>query len=61
MRECRECGAELSLRPTSCPLCGSDASVDMRRTPVTDVEDYQSSVRALRDQLRSLREEAEAV
>jgi hypothetical protein len=60
-RRCTECGAELNLRPSECPLCGSDASPKAARPLGTDVETYQGDVRRLREQLRKLREDAEAV
>ena len=61
---CSECGAQLRLRPASCPLCG--AAVKRREKAVADEapdpEDYQSNVRALRAELDRLRRgEAEAV
>jgi hypothetical protein len=59
--ECSECGAELRLGPAHCPLCGTDNSVRRWARPVPDVEIYQDKVRTLREQLRRLREDAEAV
>lgn len=60
---CGECGAELRLRPDSCPLCG--AAVDEAKSwsaEPADAEAYQSNVRALREQLQKLRNDgAEAV
>ncbi len=62
--KCSECGAELRLRPHRCPLCGSQVSPDSKpkvRKAVT-VDRYQEDVRALREQLKKLREGgAEAV
>ncbi|CAN5608405.1 hypothetical protein BH24ACT26_BH24ACT26_08790 [soil metagenome] len=59
--ECTECGAELRLRPARCPLCGADAQTRTPKRAGTDVETYQGDVRSLREQLRKLREGAEAV
>ncbi len=60
---CSECGAELRLGPTRCPLCGCEPS--LAKAPEAappDLERYHSRVQDLRDQLRKLREEgAEAV
>lgn len=60
---CAECGAELRLRPDSCPLCGADVSQDKGwSAEAPSAEDYQSNVRDLRDELRKLRADgAEAV
>jgi uncharacterized Zn finger protein (UPF0148 family) len=59
-KHCSECGAELRLRPTRCPLCGAGAGAEVEAK--TDPETYQSNVRLLRDELRKLREaDAEAV
>lgn len=60
--KCSECGAELRLRPASCPLCGRDTPfVPKERVPI-DLDDYQSNVRSLREELRRIRgEDAEAV
>ena len=63
--KCHECGAELRLGPAPCPLCGATRDADKDwSAPVTkgDPDDYQASVRELREQLRKLRDEgAEAV
>ena len=60
-RGCRECGAELTLGPDRCPLCGAETSSPISARDVPDTETYQTKVRALREQLRRLREDAEAV
>ena len=59
---CRECGAELRLRPASCPLCGADLAAEpLKAVAPADEETYQSNVRELREELRRLRDEATAV
>jgi predicted amidophosphoribosyltransferase len=59
---CSECGAELRLGPTRCPLCGCEPSKVDEPAPISDPDGYHSGVQELRDQLRKLREEgAEAV
>ena len=61
---CGGCGAQLRLRPTSCPLCGEELKQRevARFEAADDPEDYRSNVRALRDELMRLRHgEAEAV
>jgi hypothetical protein len=61
-RRCGGCGAELELRSEPCPLCGGTSVALRERAPKpVDVAAYQSNVRDLRDQLRKLREGAEAV
>jgi predicted amidophosphoribosyltransferase len=60
--KCSECGAELRLRPASCPLCGTDLWTAPEVVAVPeDEETYQSNVRQLRDELKRLRDEAQAV
>ncbi|HVF53748.1 MAG TPA: hypothetical protein VNC78_09115 [Actinomycetota bacterium] len=55
-QSCSECGAELRLGPARCPLCGTEAPVPkLEVAPEEVVDDYQSNVRALRDELRNLR------
>ena len=61
LRECPECGAALQLRPTLCPLCGSNVSAQRAPSGPAEVEDYQARIRTLREQLQALREGAEAV
>lgn len=61
---CGGCGAQLRLRPASCPLCGeATKGREVARLEVADdPDDYRSNVRALRDELMRLRHgEAEAV
>ena len=59
---CRECGAELRLRPASCPLCGRDTPFVPKERVAIDLDDYQSNVRSLRDELHRIRQDdAEAV
>ncbi len=60
---CRGCGAELELGPDRCPLCGADANLTgAKRRELPNIDDYQFSVRTLREQLKRLRDgEAEAV
>ena len=66
---CGGCGAQLRLRPTSCPLCGEELKQRevarfeaVHLEAVDDPESYRSNVRALRDELKRLRHgEAEAV
>jgi predicted amidophosphoribosyltransferase len=52
---CSECGAELRLRPASCPLCGADTSDKSWAVPVENADEYQTNVRELHEQLRKLR------
>ena len=64
-QRCSECGAELRLRSASCPLCGTEPGAEHKPThapaePI-DKDSYQSDLRALREQLRRLRDGAEAV
>ena len=61
---CGGCGAQLKLRPASCPLCGEAMKKRevVRFEQAPDPDDYRSNVRALRDELMRLRSaEAEAV
>ena len=64
-KECAECGAELRLRSAPCPLCGTDPEAKPKSATwaapkkvaaVEDVDDYQSHLRKLREELRQLRE-----
>lgn len=59
---CSECGAELKLRPASCPLCGRDTPFVAKQRVAIDLDDYQTNVRLLREELQRIRQEdAEAV
>ncbi len=61
MKRCAECGVETDACAPLCPLCGANLADEPSPRVVTDVDDYQQRVRALREQLRVLRDEAEAV
>ncbi len=59
---CSECGAELRLGPTRCPLCGCEPGRAKDPEVISDLDGYHNRVQELRDQLRKLRDEgAEAV
>lgn len=59
---CSECGAELKLRPASCPLCGVETPFVAKERVHIDLDDYQSNVRSLKDELYRIRQDdAEAV
>ena len=62
---CNGCGAELQLGPDNCPLCGAEARLTGSRKSARrrkrNVDDYQASVRELREQLQALRDGAKAV
>jgi hypothetical protein len=59
---CSGCGVVLKDRPASCPLCGAELTPREQAPPLeVDAEDYQDHVRALRDELKRLRGEPEAV
>ena len=59
---CSECGAELRLGPTRCPLCGCEPGKTKEPDPISDPGSYHARVQELREQLRKLREGgAEAV
>jgi uncharacterized Zn finger protein (UPF0148 family) len=60
IKRCGECGAELRQGVVSCPLCGTDSNApaaDSWGAPVVEVDDYQSNVRHLREQLKKLRDD----
>jgi uncharacterized OB-fold protein len=59
-RRCRECGARLTQQAAACPLCG-ESGATVARPQVADVTSYQATVQELREQLRRLRRDAEAV
>lgn len=62
IEHCSECGAELKLRPASCPLCGRDTPFRPMERVHIDLDDYQSNVRSLREELHRIRrDDAEAV
>ena len=58
-KKCNECGAELRQGVANCPLCGAaeDARPSDSWVPVVEVDDYQSNVRQLREQLKKLRDD----
>ena len=62
---CNRCETELQLDPDACPLCGAEARLTGARKPKRrrgqNVDDYQTSVRELREQLQELRDGAKAV
>jgi predicted amidophosphoribosyltransferase len=57
---CSECGAELKLRPASCPLCGAEVGDGSPPADTWNADAYQSNVRYLREQLHALRTANEA-
>ncbi|HEX2293948.1 MAG TPA: hypothetical protein VHN37_01415 [Actinomycetota bacterium] len=61
-KHCGECGAELKLRPASCPLCGRETPFVPKERVAIDLDGYQQNVRSLRDELHRIRaDQAEAV
>jgi predicted amidophosphoribosyltransferase len=60
-RLCGECGAGLEPRATRCPLCGGSTPAPVGEREPRDIDSYQADVRRLREQLKALREGAEAV
>ena len=66
VKRCRECGAELESGPERCPLCGAEggpqaAAIAAFAQGDGDVDSYQQRLRALKEQLRRLRDDAKAV
>jgi hypothetical protein len=57
IERCSECGVELRLGLTRCPLCGADAGAKERGSGPADVDSYHSNVRQLREQLKKLRDD----
>ena len=67
-KRCSECGAQLRLRSTLCPLCGAEeagAAKPGKAKPgnepgpdamVVTADDYQADIRKLREELRRLRD-----
>ena len=63
-KRCSECGAQLRLRSTLCPLCGAEEAGTKKRgkdepgpdAMVVTVDDYQADIRKLREELRRLRD-----
>ena len=48
---CTECGAELRLVPTLCPLCGAEIKREAVSFDGWQVSEYQAEVRRLRGEL----------
>jgi uncharacterized Zn finger protein (UPF0148 family) len=55
---CKACGAGLPPGPAACPLCGTEIAAATDAAP--EPEDYQETIRHLRDELRRLREDGAA-
>ena len=51
--QCVECGAELRLVPTLCPLCGAEIKREAASFEGWEVDEYQAEVRRLRGELGS--------
>lgn len=49
--QCTECGAELRLVPTLCPLCGAEIKRETASFDGWKVDHYQAEVRRLRNEL----------
>ncbi|MGH2748956.1 MAG: hypothetical protein ACRDKB_13700 [Actinomycetota bacterium] len=56
VRKCGGCGAELTLGSTACPLCGTLPAAP-RRASEDDPDEYRSTIRDLKRQLKKLRDE----
>ncbi len=51
LSKCTECGAELRLVPTLCPLCGAEIEREAASFEGWQVDRYQAEVRRLRGEL----------
>ncbi|MDQ3785476.1 MAG: hypothetical protein M3360_11510 [Actinomycetota bacterium] len=51
LSKCTECGAELRLVPTLCPLCGAEIKREPASIEQWQVDHYQAEVRRLRGEL----------
>ncbi len=51
LSKCTECGAELRLVPTLCPLCGAEIRREAASFDQWQVDHYQAEVRRLRGEL----------
>ncbi|MBA3629264.1 MAG: hypothetical protein H0W55_06250 [Actinobacteria bacterium] len=51
LSKCTECGAELRLIPTLCPLCGAEIKREAASFDGWQVDHYQAEVRRLRGEL----------
>lgn len=56
IRKCGGCGAELTLGSTACRLCGTLPAAP-RRASQGDPDEYRSTVRDLKKELKKLRDE----
>lgn len=57
-RRCRQCGAELRLGPTACPLCGANLDAPAPTKP-SEIAGYQADLRKLRAELKRLRRDGQ--